>query len=721
MPKDSARAITLEAADSQQLTQRLKRQGIVGILLTALITCGIACYQFYQAQKQATLDQLRADLQIGALALGARLNDYQSVSRQISGRTHIRQMLQRYNRGEIELTILRHETEKVLADAMRQAPLIRGITRLDIDGMAIARVGAVIPPALLPRNREPSRLSLGLPRRQQQGPVFAIAAPILNHKNQRLGTDLVMFDMGETLDIIDRISQQFDHAASVRFAATGADRPSFFALEPTAAVADAYQSDPGLWRQLKASNDAEVHAFRSESSRGATILHLAIPQSDWQMILLAESSELFAAARHNTWLLLGAMTALVLTGLLVTNAIGKTTLNKIAVGDRAMRELNRRNQELLNQTMSDKRLIDDVLDHSVSVIFIKDLQGRYMHVNQAFADERGMTVEEIVGLTDYDLHSREVAETLRRNDHSAIEASAPVMLEESLKVKGTLHHFLTTKFPLKDHNNTVYAICGMATDITDIKRNEELKLALESAEAANQAKSVFLANMSHELRTPLHGILSFSELGMERLERVPREKLYVYFETISVSGKRLLNLLNDLLDLSKLEAGKYDLACDKKSLRDIIDDCVVEQSPLIDRASLNIVQTASETDDTLACDGERIHQVIRNLLSNAIKNSPWQGRIEFELDDCKICLDDHAVDAVELRVTDDGEGIDEADLETIFDKFHQSSKPNQGGTGLGLSICREIVNLHRGQIWAENRPDRGASFIVRLPRSGPSS
>jgi len=145
MPEDQVQTITFEAAESRQLTHRLKRQGIVGILITALITSAIACFQFYQTQKHSAIEQLRADLQLGALALSATLKDYQSVSVQVSSRTHIRQMLQRYNQGELALSELRRETEKVLTDAMRHTPEVIGITRLDLNGTPIAQVGAVIP------------------------------------------------------------------------------------------------------------------------------------------------------------------------------------------------------------------------------------------------------------------------------------------------------------------------------------------------------------------------------------------------------------------------------------------------------------------------------------------------------------------------------------------------------------------------------------------------
>lgn len=717
MPEDQVQSIALEAAESQQLIHRLKRQGIAGILITALIVSGIACFQFYQTQKNSVIEQLQADLQIGALALGATLKDYQSVALQVTSRTHIRQMLHRYNRGGIALSELRQETEQVLSDAMRHTPAISGITRFDLDGATIAQVGAVIPQFQWPRNQDSTPIALGLPQWKQEKLVFAISATIHNHAREAVGTDLIMFEMTNSVGIVDRLSEQFDDMVSIQFAARQSDSPRYFLLDASKQTSRLHEQYPSLWQQLVGSNDTEVYTVSDDQIENQTILHLAVPHSDWQMIFIADSGSLFAGALQSTGLLFAAMMALIVTGLIITNALGKTTLNKITLGDQAMRELNRRNQELLNQTINNKRLIDDVLDYSISVIFIKDLDGKYLHVNKAFADERGMDAGDIAGLSDYDLHAMEVAETLRENDRKAIQANGPVILEESLLIEGKSHFFLTTKFPLMDHNNKIYATCGMATDITDIKRSEELKLALESAEAANQAKSVFLANMSHELRTPLHGILSFSELGKERIDRVTKEKLFSYFENIGISGKRLLVLLNDLLDLSKLEAGKYELIHKKCSLRDIINDCIAEQSPAIAESSLSVIQSAEQFDDTLECDREKIHQVIRNLLSNAVKNSPRQGQIEFEFHGCEVYSGDRVMDAIEIHVTDDGEGIDEADLEKVFDKFHQSQKPNQGGTGLGLSISREIVSLHRGMIWAENSPDRGAMFIIRLPRN----
>jgi signal transduction histidine kinase len=226
--------------------------------------------------------------------------------------------------------------------------------------------------------------------------------------------------------------------------------------------------------------------------------------------------------------------------------------------------------------------------------------------------------------------------------------------------------------------------------------------------------------MSHELRTPMHGILSYSELGRNRVDSLSREKLGRYFENIRISGKRLLNLLNDLLDLSKLEAGKFELVYENTDLAQVLNDCIEELAPGINHKSLRIMKPHSGSDTCIDCDRDKIFQVFSNLLSNAIKFSRAQGLIEIEMNNCRLDSGPETMDAIEIRLVDDGEGIEEDDLEKVFHPFSQSANHHPGGTGLGLSISREIVLQHQGQIYAENSKDRGAMLVVRLPRKKPA-
>jgi len=254
------------------------------------------------------------------------------------------------------------------------------------------------------------------------------------------------------------------------------------------------------------------------------------------------------------------------------------------------------------------------------------------------------------------------------------------------------------------------------------ERTASLDGALKQARAANLAKSEFLANMSHELRTPMHAILGFVELGNRRAKDADDPKITQYFERIDQSGLRLLGLIDELLDLSKLDAGQMGLHPTSFDALALVQQVGAQLESLLVARKLQLDINSQVANAQITADAQRITQVICNLLSNAIKFSPEGATIRVvlandELPAGRRAQDKGAQPGLSISFIDQGIGIPAAELESIFDKFVQSSatKSGAGGTGLGLAICRAIVAQHRGTIAAHNNPGPGACFVVTLP------
>lgn len=263
---------------------------------------------------------------------------------------------------------------------------------------------------------------------------------------------------------------------------------------------------------------------------------------------------------------------------------------------------------------------------------------------------------------------------------------------------------------LRDHRDHLSELVAAQT--------ADLIQAKEAAERANQLKSDFLTNMSHEFRTPLHGILSYASLGLSRLGKLPEDKIRGYFDRIHQSGNRLSRLVDDLLCLSKLEAGRVQLELRRADLAVVVERVQGDLAAVLENRNLKLAIDRQSASTVAAIDTTQILHVVQNLLSNAVKFSPEGGTITVSYRDAM--LGQH--EALAMTVSDEGVGIPPGEEKRIFDKFVQSSatKTGAGGTGLGLAICQEIVLGHRGSITARNRPEGGAEFEVRIPREAPA-
>jgi len=295
---------------------------------------------------------------------------------------------------------------------------------------------------------------------------------------------------------------------------------------------------------------------------------------------------------------------------------------------------------------------------------------------------------------------------------SAVESGLPYSVEHRIIMPdGRIKHVHEQGETVYDSNKNGLYSFGTILDITERKRHElDLLNLKEKSDFANQTKSEFLADMSHELRTPMHGILSFADFGIKKYATAPPEKLKDYFTNIKISGERLLVLLNNLLDLSKLEAGKMLLVKQETDLNSLFNNCYREQYQRIQDLGLTIKIHSAEGAEAIAdVDSEKITQVMTNLLSNAIKFSPRDSEIQVNISELN-------EKELSFSIQDQGIGIPENELESIFDAFVQSSKSKTGagGTGLGLAISQKIIAKHGGKIWAESTANQGATIRFTL-------
>jgi len=242
------------------------------------------------------------------------------------------------------------------------------------------------------------------------------------------------------------------------------------------------------------------------------------------------------------------------------------------------------------------------------------------------------------------------------------------------------------------------------------RMNEELGRLYRELEAASRHKSEFLANMSHELRTPLNAIIGFSEVLDDRMFGELNEKQAQYVRVVLNSGRHLLSLINDILDLSKVEAGRMELELSGFNLRVALENALTLIHDRAARHGLTVELTVDETLGDVMGDERKLKQVLLNLLSNAVKFTPDGGRVEVR-----------AVPAngtVEISVTDTGVGIAPADQEAIFEEFRQVGTDyarKREGTGLGLALARKFVELHGGRLWVKSEIGRGSTFTFTFP------
>lgn len=379
--------------------------------------------------------------------------------------------------------------------------------------------------------------------------------------------------------------------------------------------------------------------------------------------------------------------------------------------------------ELGRSRWSRHQRYESIFANAVEGIFLTELDGRYVEVNPALARMHGCdSVDDFLAAFPYstriyaDRDDRERLVAMIQRDGEVRDYRVTAVRKD-----GSLLLMSETSWPVRDENGRILGYEGLVEDVTDLVRAERAVLAAkEEAEAANRAKSEFLANMSHELRTPLNAIIGFSELlSAEVYGPLGNERYREYIGDIEASGRHLLELINDILDLAKIEAGRYDLALAPISIPEIISACARLVAPRAEAAGLSLRTSIADNCPTLYSDPRVLKQIILNLLSNAVKFTDSGGMVELSvtiLSGPNSLFD--APDTIRIAVRDSGIGMEDVEIPKAMAHFGQldcTLAREYSGTGLGLPLAASMAEMLGGRLSIESKKGLGTVASIALP------
>ncbi len=364
-----------------------------------------------------------------------------------------------------------------------------------------------------------------------------------------------------------------------------------------------------------------------------------------------------------------------------------------------------------NEAEQSAAFIHAIFDNLEDQFYYKDRQSKVLGGNLAWLKSRQVkSIDELIGKTDSDLHPAPLGQQLYDNEQRQMENGEVTRIRERHERKnGDIEYLESVKCPMRDEKGNVIGVAGISRNITRQVENEtQLIKAQQDAEAANKAKSAFLAMMSHEIRTPMNGVIGAASL-MLGTELSPQQEEFI--RTIQISGENLLTIINDILDYSKIEAGKVELEAEPFNVRECIEDAFDLFTHLASKKNIELLYHI-EPDIPLMLTGDttRLRQVLVNLLGNAIKFTE-NGDVRLKVRSLNTNNDNLQL---QFEISDTGIGIADEHKDQLFQAFTQADVSNTrkyGGTGLGLTISRRLTELMGGKIWFESKKGEGSTFF----------
>lgn len=424
-----------------------------------------------------------------------------------------------------------------------------------------------------------------------------------------------------------------------------------------------------------------------------------------------------------TWLpwALAAVSVMLAGGLLIVLMLrGQVRARTRQVYEQARqhtRDLERRVDARTHQLRETSAFFQSLIDHIPSLIYYKDTELRFTGCNKAYERAFGLSRDDIAGrcVTELDYLPRSQREAFQTEQRQLLELGGSINREITLDfADGTRHEMLYTAARIMGPDESPMGIVGLLVDITVQKRVEsELAIARDHAQAADRVKSAFLATMSHELRTPLNSIIGFTGILLQELAGPLNAEQTKQLEMVRNSSQHLLTLINDVLDISRIEAGEMTLAEESFEPMTSVDKVVEIVRPLADRKGLTLRVERHGDPGVRLGDARRVEQVLFNLIGNAVKFTET-GSVNVRVD----TSDDVAHNSVVVTVCDTGIGIREEDMRTLFRPFRQIDSTlsrKHEGTGLGLVICKRLTQMMHGDIEVDSQWGVGTTFTLKLP------
>ena len=375
------------------------------------------------------------------------------------------------------------------------------------------------------------------------------------------------------------------------------------------------------------------------------------------------------------------------------------------------------NSMLESEQIKMERNMNLLLENSADIILLLDSEGLFTFFTDTFTQVTGNVNSGLISGRHYteifaQLVAQEWLDYIVMNYNLAMEQRSTVVINTSVDLSGSRgepREYDVQITPMMDHNGQLEAVMMLFHDITDVMR------AKRQAESASLAKSQFLATMSHEIRTPMNAILGIAEIQLqnETLDLAVKEAL----GKIYASGDMLLGIINDILDLSKIESGKLELFIDKYEIASLISDTAQLNMMRIGSKPIEFELYVDENAPTVLVGDElRVKQILNNILSNAFKYTA-EGRVKLSITPENSNVDDHVI--LIVSISDTGQGMTREQVDSLFDeysRFNMEANRTTEGTGLGMSITQNLIRLMNGEIFIDSEPKKGSTFTVHLPQ-----